>query len=326
MPAKQREISSESIISRWKYLPYQRLFKDRRSAERLFLSRFTDMSTADLYAGETGERMALLRALDGETKILGLKCARLEPLVLNVKDELSGQSISESGRFIRDVITRANEKKGFEHISCVVDCADNHTQLALSSAGFSLADTILGYHIDVTNASLGEKDTFVRDAQKSDLQALSQITYRCFATEEMSKNRFACEPAFEPDAVGKLYSSWIEGAVLRNQADKVFVFDDGQVSGYMTFKLPSAVENEVGLKLGKAVLSGVSPERHGLGIYKRLLCAGVAWLRANAVESIEGKTQITTIPAIRAWQKQGRLNVVYHTFHWSNRGKDTKWM
>ncbi|MBA3992068.1 MAG: hypothetical protein C0469_00980 [Cyanobacteria bacterium DS2.3.42] len=309
-------ISAESIISEWSHLPYQFLHSQRKDAVSTYVGRFKNLSDANISCDEGAQRMAILRGLESESHVLGLRCGRLEPLVLNVESELTDSAVAMSGRFIRETLERS---KTFDHISSVVACADMHTQLALRSADFRLADTILGYHAQLDSIDLGDNDSSVRESRADDVEELSKIAFRCFCERKMSGNRFAMDPAFASEAVGNLYASWLRAAILELQADRCFVFDDGEISGFMTFKLPIDLENEVGYSMGKAVLSGVLPERQGLGIYRRLLLAGARWLKSQGVEKMEGKTQITTVPAIRAWQKIGAsLNITYHTFHWSN--------
>lgn len=311
-------ISAEAIISAWSHLPYQLLHSKREDAVTSYVGRFKSLSDAHFSCEDGAQRLAVLRGLDGETKALGLRCGRLEPLVLNVEEELSDRAIAGSMRFIHETTGRST----FDHISSVVACADIHTQLALAAADFRLADTILGYHAQLDSIDLGGVDPDVRESCPEDVEMLSEIAFRCFCERKMNGNRFAMDPVFDSDSVGALYASWLKGAILEHQADRCFVFDDGSVSGFMTFKLPTEIENGVGFSMGKAVLSGVHPERQGRGIYRRLLLAGARWLKSVGVEKMEGKTQITTTPAIRAWQKIGaHLNITYHTFHWSNQSR-----
>lgn len=311
-------LNAEAIISAWSHLPYQHLHPMREDAVNTYLARFGSFSDANFSCEDGAQRLAILRGLDGETRVLGLKCGRLEPLILNVEEELSDRAIAGSMRFIHETIRCST----FDHISSVVACADVHTQLALAASDFRLADTILGYHAQLDSIDFGDDDPDVRESRPEDVEMLSEIAFRCFCERKMNGNRFAMDPVFDSNSVGALYASWLKGAILEHQADRCFVFDDGSVSGFMTFKLPTDIEKSVGYSMGKAVLSGVHPERQGRGIYRRLLLAGARWLKSLGVEKMEGKTQVTTTPAIRAWQKIGaHLNITYHTFHWTNQSR-----
>ena len=148
------------------------------------------------------------------------------------------------------------------------------------------------------------------------METVNALAKLAFSDRSFSVNRFNSEPRFQPERVGNLYSTWVTAAIVDKRADLTLVYEEADVCGFMTFKLPSPAEKASGLNLGKAVLSAVHPAMHRNGIYRKLLLSGFKWLKENGVDYVEGKTQLSTVPVIRAWQKLGaELRIVYHTFH-----------
>lgn len=316
---------AKELLKDWKYLPYRKVVLEPSHAVDLLLSSYTVSQNKQfqpdgkLHFYSDKARLAGLRFLASETEMLKLSCGRLEPFVVNSGHALQESEVCDSVRFLNHVLNSAAE---LEHISAPVAPSDTVAQLALSAVGFRMADTILGYHLDLDLVKeSGDSDNNVRVANERDAERVAEIAAKCFSDRSLNVNRFNSEPRFSASDVGNMYASWAKAAILHKQADLTLVYDsDESVSGFMTFKKPSVSEKSAGVNLGKAVLSAVDPVCQKRGIYRKLLHAGCLWLKNAGADSIEGKTQLSTLPVLHVWQSIGAaLKVAYHTFHYSKR-------
>jgi ribosomal protein S18 acetylase RimI-like enzyme len=322
--SKQEDVTSftEASFLGWQHLPYRSLFANDLDAATSYLGQFHEIKQSKynpsgaLYVCTGPDLFVGVRYLSSETNNFGIHCARLEPGVFKHPEEFSREEIERAARFLRGVMSSL---EGPDHLSSPVESSDVFGQQVLQICGFRLADTILGYHLSLADLPPSQPDAAIRTAQRADLERLSQITSLCFSKHHLNINRFNTESAFDNETVGKTYASWVGRAMLEGDIDLVLVYDDGDVSGFMTFRLPPRHETKFGLSIGRAVLSAVDPSKHGNGIYRKLLVAGCRWLHERDVKFIEGKTQLSNQPAIRVWQSLGsRLALAYHTFHWSS--------
>jgi hypothetical protein len=310
------------IMRKWTHLPYRQYVSRPEDAVELLLSQFLIakeqlfQASGELFLYTEDKKLAGIRYLQVESDVLKAACGRMEPLIVTSENELNRGEIERTAKFIKKIL---NQSKMLDHISTPVTPADTNGQLALNELGFKMADTILGYHLNLSLVSDSQQaDEQVRPATENDVEQISRIASRCFSNRCLSVNRFNSEPLFAADNVGELYASWTRESVLSGNADLTLVYEDGSSpAGFMTFKEPTPRERAAGLMIGRAILSAVDPDCHKRGIYRKLLHGGCLWLKKKGAQWVEGKTQLSTVPVHRVWQSMGAtLQIAYHTYHY----------
>jgi GNAT superfamily N-acetyltransferase len=306
----------------WQHPPYRPFFQTNLEAARCYLSQFKQLgrgiykADGSLFLYSSKDILFGIRYLSTESKNFGMHCARLEPAIFTHKDDYGKQEILQAAEFLGNIL---NELNGPLHLSAVAACDDIFCQQVLQACGFRVADTMAGYHVKLAELPVLAADPAIRTVQTKDVPRLAEIAALCFSQHRLNINRFNSEPAFNKNDVGRIYAEWFTRAVVQKDADLVLVHDDGQLSGFMTWRLPPAHESMFGISLGRAVLSAVDPTRHGQGIYRRLLLTGAQWMHEQGVTLIEGKMHLSNHAPIRCWQRLNpRLAITYNTFHWSS--------
>ena len=314
-------IAQEYLVG-WPHLPYRAFFQNDLDAAFSYIDQFKtlELSTykqdGSLFVYSAEGMLVGIRYLFSESNHFGIHCARLEPALFKSKDDYSILEISHAAEFLNGVL---NKLEGPVHLSAIAACDDTFCQQVLQACGFRLADTMAGYHLKLTELPRSALDRAIRPARAADVAKLAQITSTCFSQHNLNINRFNTEVAFSLNAVGRLYADWLSRAILEKEADLVLVHDDGQLSGFMTWRLPPAHESAFNMSLGRAVLSAVDPTLQGQGIYRRLLLAGAQWMQEQEVKYIEGKMHLSNHAPIQSWQRlNSRLALTYNTFHWTS--------
>jgi ribosomal protein S18 acetylase RimI-like enzyme len=305
----------------WEHLPYRSLYDNYSNAALAYLSQFPEIErgsyspSGSLFLYTEPDMLVGVRQLFSESSNFGVHCARLEPAVFKHPDPYGICEIEPAARFLRSVISTL---EGPDHLSAIADSSDIFTQHVLQTSGFRLADTIAGYHIPLAKLPAFESDPAIRTARPDDVPRLSAIATACFSQCHLNINRFNAEPAFDNDVAGRTYGNWFTRAVLERDADLVLVFDDGNLAGFLTLRLPPERETKYGVSIGRFVLAAVDPEHHGKGIYRRLIKTGLKWMQDRDVRFAEGKMHLSNHGPINVWQSfQARLALTYHTFHWT---------
>src|SRR5262249_54238789 len=143
-----------------------------------------------------------------------------------------------------------------------------------------------------------ETDAAVREARTDDVSRLAAIATSCFSQYRLNINRFNTEPAFDNKVVGMTYGQWVSKAVLEGDSDSVLVFDDGNIAGFFSLRLPPEHEAKYGLNIGRPLLIAVDQEYHGRGVYRRLAMAAAKWFRDRGVKMVEAKFHLSNHAAI----------------------------
>ncbi len=314
-------LAQEYLVG-WKHLPYRSFFSTDFAAADSYLAQFKQIERSaykpdgTLYLYTDKDMFFGIRHLISESKNFGMHCARLEPAAFKSLNQWGNSEVLKAAEFLRSVI---DNPAGPLHLSAIAACDDIFCQQVLQVCGFRLADTIAGYHAKLSELPDLEIDKAVRIARPEDVPRLAEITAMCFSQHQFNINRFNSDPAFARETAGATYADWFTRATLEKEADIVLVFDDGELSGFMTWRLPPSHEKKFGMSLGRAILSAVDPSRHGQGIYQRLLLSGAHWMRQKGVKLIEGKMHLSNHKSLNGWrQLKPRLVLTYHTFHWSS--------
>lgn len=228
---------------------------------------------------------------DFSTQIFGFKTAKIEDIKSpdNIKDLLSD--------FAKNSIEYSTYRVGANNFPLI------HS---LESSGFVLVDGLISMDAEISDARLEEVPPQIRKASESDLEELSNITQGLY-----SVSRIYNDPLISREKADNFYKKWVENSVLGKVADKVLVFEDEKILGYVTLR-----------KTGQVPLIGVSKEAQGKGIAKKLLNSAFVEFKNWGVTVAKIDTQMGNIPALRADISSGfKIADSYLTFRWSGQTK-----
>lgn len=266
-----------------------------------------------------GRWVAGINKLNWDTEFFGLNMGRLMPLINPAGAEESGSELQEAGqRLLTRVLSRVTQM-GIEHLSVLVHPQDTVTQACLQKSGFMLRDTTVRYRLKLSEHRASGTDARIRKASAEDLEALQEIAAETFGSRRYNINRFNSDPSFSASKVAQLYKSWIGNSLSGHLADAVFVCEDkGKVLGFITLKLPSAIDLRYGINLAHIPLNAVRPDAQGQGIYSQLVDYALEWCRHQGVDYVEIWTQLANQGVHHCWSRRGaRIAWSCHSFHWS---------
>lgn len=220
------------------------------------------------------------------SEIFGFKMGNIILTSDEMKDErLDVKGIVEKGR---------SEK--FAHITIKIPSLNKAILNAFAQNGFLLTDTLLEYIYKFDGRTLlgMTHKTILRDYKEGDLEGLMRIAKRSF-----DHDRFHSDPALDNELCDKYYEQWICNS-CHGFADKVIVSEyENSVVGFTTGKADRSYE------YGRLVLSAVSNDYRGLGIYTSMIYEGVKWLEKEGFRGVVVGTQINNIAVQKAWIKLG---------------------
>ncbi len=122
---------------------------------------------------------------------------------------------------------------------------------------------------------------------------------------------------FDSSRVGQMYANWVRAAIVEDNCDLNLTYDDGQICGFYTFRLPLRRGADQNIGLAMAVLSAVDVGHQRKGVFASLQQAGCSWLKENGAKIVEVKTVLPNYPVNRICNKMGsKVVMTYHTFHW----------
>ncbi len=197
-----------------------------------------------------------------------------------------------------DVINLKDKAKenGFEHLSVKICTSNKQCINPFFRQGFYLTDTLLEYKYTYKN-ELPEDfphKTIIRDYTEKDINELMRISKKSFEYD-----RFHSDPFLDNNLCDKYYEQWIYNS-CHGFADKVIVSEhEGKAVGFTTGK---ADHNQ---EYGRLVLSAVSDQYRGLGIYTSMIYEGMKWLQKEGFAGLFVGTQINNIAVQKAWIKLG---------------------
>lgn len=183
----------------------------------------------------------------------------------------------------------------------------------LEKAGFIIVDGLISLNIDLREVILLPIEKNIREAKRKDVQKLKRI-----AREAFFLNRFYTDPIIPKDKAPLVYEKWIENSVLGKKADKVLLFEEGEIAGFIS-KACKAIGFITLEKQGRIPLVAVSKDFQGKGIARKLINAALAQFKKWGVKEIQISTAMFNIPALRVYQACGfKIVESYFTFRWSS--------
>lgn len=161
--------------------------------------------------------------------------------------------------------------------------------------------------ISLIREGLGEDfttDNSIDTFKKEERNQLIRLAGRVFFL-----NRLYNDPFIPKKKANKFYAKWMENSLIGNIADGVLVFrENGKVFGFVTVK-----------KDGHIPLLGVSEEKRGRGIAKRLVRGAVNRLCEWNLNKAYIETQMSNIAALHVYKDLGfKIINSYLTFAWHN--------
>ncbi len=263
-----------------------------------------------------------LRFLPLESEVFGQRTARVEFFFSAQTAALSAPGVRAGVKLLAQVHDVAR-RHGIKHISCSAFAGDAAAVNALETAGYRLRDTIVAYHVPITKLCTEDKESnsscgdSIEEATVADVGRLEEIACACFTDRSQNVNRFNSDPDLRREQIGQLYSRFIRNAVIEHRADLILVQkQNGNPTGFMTFKLDRDHQGAINERLAKCVLNAIEPKLQGLGTAHKLFTRGCQWLAQRGVTVVENKTQLSNYRVIHISQKfGGKMAFAYHTLH-----------
>lgn len=232
------------------------------------------------------------KKVDFDTHLFGFKVAKIENIQQGYVNKLIADL--EKGN-----IVYATYRLPADNFPLIHQLEDN---------GFRLVDGLLAFEKKLNHKIKMMLNGNIREASNKDLPQLTKLADGIFTA-----TRFYNDPFIPKKKADELYVKWVENSLKGEKADLVIVWEDssassGQVGilGFITLK-----------KDGHLPLIGVAKEAQGKGIGKKLLQAALVKLNEWNVEKAKIETQLTNIPAKRAYQAAGfKIVSSYLTFRW----------
>jgi ribosomal protein S18 acetylase RimI-like enzyme len=187
---------------------------------------------------------------------------------------------------------------GYQHLAVKIDTGQKLMIHQLQKNGFLLMDTLVTYMFDYSKKQLEpmEHQSIIRSAQPEDELELKHIAYHAFKID-----RFHSDPSLDPKLADHYYEQWITNS-MNGFADRVVVSElNNKAVGFTTCNFPKANDPQ---KIGTLVLSAVSDESRGKGVYTSMIHEGVRWLKDYA-NFVKVGTQIDNYPVQKTWMKMG---------------------
>lgn len=198
----------------------------------------------------------------------------------------------------KDAFSKIEDIKNFKHITLRIPTSDKETTNSAIKNGFSICDTLVEWIFTNGKSILPELEykVVVRECQSNDLSQLKTIAKNSFKID-----RFHSDKSLDNGLCDEYYEKWIENS-YQGLAEKVFVAEyGGKPIGFMTAKTYKDDAN------GHMVLSAVSSEYRGLGVYTCLVhyCAKWMFFAHPEIKGIIVGTQIDNIAVQKAWARLG---------------------
>jgi len=257
---------------------------------------------------------AVLGDLPWESAILGKKMAAVKHVAAREGEEAA----QVLGALIREGLRHARDG-GYEFVLCKTYTDDAVTIHTLEKQGFLLADTLLGFVLDLRDAPAAAQAApplpggmALRLAGEPDRAGLVEVAGKAFAAHF---GRFHSDPRIGPERGRTIYKRWIESC-LDGWADWIVVAEtSGRIAGYSAWKRPSEAETRHQLGLGHYSIGAIDPDFIGRGLFSALTRRGAELLSGLATR-IEGPTHVNNGPVQRGFINLGwRIEEATHSFH-----------
>ena len=240
-----------------------------------------------------------------DTQHFAIKVGKTDILLFDEFVELNDRS-----KFLKEFYEKLSNLK-FQVVFLRHPLSDSKTIIALSKAGWFLADILLTFHRNLEDLLFlefrGDLSIQVREAHIADSHSIDNLARRSF-----SISHFHSDPNLSHSLSNELYAKWSISS-LSKPSSKVFIAEDKDaVCGFIVCSIKS-LTNKV--SYGVVDLIAVDQNKQRMGIGKILLTEALKWL-SSQVSSVYVGTQATNIPAVRLYESFGfKLVDSEATFH-----------
>ncbi|CAM2065304.1 hypothetical protein SCOR_07985 [Sulfidibacter corallicola] len=204
-------------------------------------------------------------------------------------------------------------ERGIVHTAFRIDSEDLETLHFLEARGFRLMDTIVAYLYNkhAIRRVPPLKSLFqLRDYRDDDREAIIEL-----ASGRFQGTRFARDVGLSAEGLNTFYREWAEKLCAGEMADRLMVAQtsEGQVVGFLGYKLDRMLEEVTGVRVMGGGLGAVSPK--AAGAYPALLRTAIAE-GAVTNDAAELETQVQNGSVLRVWHALRCTQVrVNHTLH-----------
>jgi hypothetical protein len=242
-----------------------------------------------------GTAVAVVRALEWETRFFGVPMGRIEYL-------LPADSPGGRARVLRAALD-ALKSMGVRHVSARSDVADIVGIGVLEDAGFRLMDGLVTYITRPRKEpprEVREVGTIrpFRPADAEEVIAITASAYRGF------RGRFHLDPHLPGDRCDDFYVEWARQSINGQMADTVLVSEggDGRLVGFLAWRRREPVSTVGGISVFGGGLGACRSDVPGG--YAGLIRAGTIW--AHEHEGVaECQTQNYNFATVRIYEAVG---------------------
>lgn len=209
-------------------------------------------------------------------------------------------------------------KKDYRLIIARVDMYNIKLINKMEKSGFMIKDSQITYKFNLERYNFDsqhyDSSVDIRDFEKSDINHLVNMAKESFngyghyfANEDLDRKKCL-----------EVYEDWAyKSCVDPNVADKIIVACDSNSKpiGYLSFKIK---KDQSGKKYAAGGMGAVSPESRGLGVFPRILLAGLGWGKNIGLDWEEHNVIVNNFPVNRSMNKLGFLpgNPVFTMHCW----------
>lgn len=237
------------------------------------------------------------RHLPWDSGMFGFPAGRLEMLVASGSYQ---ESRLRAQQVLASVVSDCAHQ-GIRHLTARVDTRDYAALHTLQAAGFELIDGIQTFGLPVTGEISREFPEGTRLFDSADLDAVVEIGRTSFLYD-----RFHNDPFLPKAAADYLHGVWTENCCLGKAADAVIVTErEGRIAGYATVKVDAAAKQGLGISIATIILVATAGWARRSGCARDVTLGTLAWCAREQVETVEVGTQISNVPAGRAYEARG---------------------
>ncbi len=294
-------------------IPYSYLYRFKETEEHIIKGYISDLEKL-LEKGATSLKIenngklaafAMYRTIDFDTKIIGLKTAKIEVIL----------SENDFNEIILKKLIRKLKKEHIEYATYRLNAQDFTTIHTLENYGFEMIDGYLILAKDIQHIEKRRnQDINIRVAGKEDRETLQNKIAPTFIYSRFFNDHFISK-----QGAINLHKEWIANSIEGKAAETVLVAEEkGTIVGFISLEIDRTIEKNFAKKMGHILLIGVEPDSRGKHIAFDLTNhAFHHWFLKKGVDLVRVETQLTNISATRTYENLGfKLIDSAVTFRW----------
>jgi len=256
---------------------------------------------------------AILQPLEWDTKLLGIKSARLHAVWAGVERD----EIAYKAPILSYTLNSIIEQSEIGLVDYKLSTRQLYVGRFLELLGFHLVDVLCTIHATIDDRPRAA-EPHVRMATRDDVEPMKQLSREVYGDLDAIQDRFYMEPVIPRERANDLFGAWFENSYKKQENDRgvVFVYDEG--SGPLGYLAIEKIALGIRERAWYDSLNAVSAEARGRGVYKSLLNAVFRYLQQEGQADLITKTQISNQRVINSWLHAG-ADIIESaaTFHWT---------